>query len=176
MSEPERKAEMRSDTDFAPLVEGLDNLRELVTTVRSLHRRTHTLGIISIVLVVVLIIVGVLGLQMWGVAKDNRNLAQDAKAQSEQLQEVVHDQRVVIQAQARERKQSMKEACQTHNSSNRATRQQFLATYRLIRDNSRTPEGKAFIQVLIDRVPDAQDEDTDCNKDEVLDRRDYLRF
>jgi hypothetical protein len=173
--EQEKTAEMRSDPDFAPLVDGLDNLKELVSTVRALHRRTLALGIIVVVLVGILVAVFFLGHKMREVAQDNRDLAEDAKDQSERLQEVVANQRDVIKAQNRERMLSSIEACQVRNAANQSTRQQFRLTYQVIRRSSDSPEGKAFVEVLIDRIPDPQVQDRDCNDDGVLSRRDYLR-
>lgn len=176
MSEDEETtADMRNDPDFAPLVEGLDNLGKLVETVKSLHRRTHAQQIMILVLAGLIAVVFVLGFLTWDLARDNRRVAGTAKANSERLEQVVANQRHVIRDQERERTQSLTEACQTRNSANKATRQQFRLTYRIIRRNSDSPEGKAFVQVLVDRIPDPHEQDRDCNDDGTLNRRDYLR-
>ena len=176
MSEHEEKtAEMRNDPDFAPLVEGLDNLGKLVETVRSLHRRTHAQQVMLLALAGLIAVVAVLGGLTWGVSRDNQKIARDSKEQSERLQEVVAAQRHVIRAQEDERTQSMVEACQTRNSANKTTRQQFRLTYQIIRRNSDSVENKAFVEVLIDRIPKPHEQDRDCNEDHKLNRRDYMQ-
>lgn len=176
MTEPEEKAaDMRNDPDFSPLVEGLDNLGKLVETVKSLHRRTHVQQIMILALAGLVAVVAVLGGLTWGISRDNKEIADESKVQADRLAEVVADQRQVIRAQERERTQSMIEACQTRNSANKSTRQQFRLTYHIIRRNSDSPESKAFVEVLLDRIPKPHEQDRDCNEDHRLNRRDYMR-